>query len=226
MNNNQEEDIPELEVTEIHNRFIGVGLIPDMEAAEKVARQIQQRAEVSQEGELIYLTVPDLKTDVQTLRHQTLVRTRVEPENAQRAFSEVAELIDQITDAVKPNIVNMNDLTGWREDEDAEDRDRHPFDMGMNIFQAIIAGEIPNPDTNSVKHEDERRMVANEEHDIRFLCHTTCSTLGVGLNLDPGRVSVKATAFIPMGGFPTKLLLMSVYETLVQNARLKIFTRI
>ncbi len=220
----KESSMPELDITKIQNRIIGVGLIPDRETALKLADRIKRPVEISDEDEFTYLIIPDLNTNVQTIRHQTLVRTDVPLGQIDQTIQETADLIQHLWETTKPAIINFNSMSGMAESETARERNEYPFDMGMNTLQATIEAETPRQEFAKMHNGNEKKMVSSEENDTRFLCQISWSTLDLNLSLHT--VRLRAEAHIPGMGLPNSIYLMTIYETLIQQLRLRLLAGI
>ena len=75
-----------------------------------MADRINRQVNISDEDKFTYLVIPDLRTNVQTIRHQTLVRTEVPPGDVDQTMREAAELIDQLAAVTQAMFVTPNQI--------------------------------------------------------------------------------------------------------------------
>ena len=137
------ENPPNLRHIRLTTRIIGAGLIPSVQVACRLADHHGYKINASPDDVHTYVELPDLGIDVQTIRHQTQVRTDLTLGSPQEAFANTAWLIDRAFAVSRLPIMLPQEISlGGVTQDDPAMRNEHPFDSGLSAVIITLENEV------------------------------------------------------------------------------------
>ena len=82
-----------LQLERLTTRIVGAGPLPTQQDAARLAYKHGSKLVVNTEDHHTYVEFPDVRIDLQTIRHQTQIRTDLSQRNEEEGFATTAQLI-------------------------------------------------------------------------------------------------------------------------------------